>query len=43
MSQGKFYVLKDNGTGRLVGANESIGSGSINYKQVHGFNNRGIA
>lgn len=31
MSQGKFYVLKDNGTGRLVGANESIGSGSINY------------
>jgi hypothetical protein len=37
MSQGKFYVLKDNGTGRLVAANESIGSGSINYKQVHGF------
>lgn len=32
MSQGKFYVLKDNGTGRLVGANESIGSGSINYQ-----------
>lgn len=31
MSQGKFYTLKDNGTGRLVGANESIGSGSINY------------
>lgn len=31
MAQGKFYVLKDNGTGRLVGANESIGSGSINY------------
>ena len=31
MSQGKFYVLKDNGTGRLVGVNESIGSGSINY------------
>jgi hypothetical protein len=31
MSQGKFYVLKDNGTGRLVAANESIGSGSINY------------
>jgi hypothetical protein len=25
MSQGKFYTLKDNGTGRLVGANESIG------------------
>ncbi len=32
MSQGKFYTLKDNGTGRLVGANESIGSGSINYQ-----------
>ena len=32
MSQGKFYVLKDNGTGRLVGANESVGSGSINYQ-----------
>ena len=31
MSQGKFYVLKDNGTGRLVAVNESIGSGSINY------------
>ncbi|MFW1952073.1 hypothetical protein [Acinetobacter beijerinckii] len=31
MSQGKFYVLKDNGTGRLVAATESIGSGSINY------------
>jgi hypothetical protein len=31
MAQGKFYVLKDNGAGRLVGANESIGSGSINY------------
>lgn len=32
MSQGKFYVLKDNGTGRLVAANESIGTGSINYQ-----------
>ena len=32
MSQGKFYVLKDNCTGRLVAANESIGSGSINYQ-----------
>ena len=32
MSQGKFYVLKDNGTGRLVGANESVGNGSINYQ-----------
>lgn len=31
MAQGRFYVLRDNGTGRLVGANESIGSGSINY------------
>ncbi|MCM1959042.1 hypothetical protein NCZ17_06610 [Acinetobacter modestus] len=31
MAQGKFYTLKDNGTGRLVGANESVGSGSINY------------
>ncbi len=32
MSQGKFYTLKDNGTGRLIGANESIGTGSINYQ-----------
>lgn len=32
MAQGKFYVLKDNGTGRLVGANESVGSGSISYQ-----------
>lgn len=32
MAQGKFYVLKDNGTGRLVGANESVGGGSINYQ-----------
>ncbi|WP_023270648.1 hypothetical protein [Acinetobacter gyllenbergii] len=32
MSQGKFYTLKDNGTGRLVAATESIGSGSINYQ-----------
>ena len=31
MAQGKFYSLKDNGAGRLVGANESIGAGSINY------------
>ncbi|NNP71244.1 hypothetical protein [Acinetobacter sp. Ac_5812] len=31
MSQGKFYVLKDNGTGRLVAATESIGSGSVSY------------
>lgn len=32
MAQGKFYILKDNGTGRLIGANESIGTGSINYQ-----------
>ncbi|ENV09551.1 hypothetical protein F966_02209 [Acinetobacter higginsii] len=32
MAQGKFYTLKDNGTGRLVGANESVGTGSINYQ-----------
>lgn len=32
MAQGKFYTLKDNGTGRLVGASESIGMGSINYQ-----------
>ncbi|WP_336936491.1 hypothetical protein [Acinetobacter beijerinckii] len=31
MAQGKFYTLKDNGTGRLIGANEFIGTGSINY------------
>ena len=32
MAQGKFYTLKDNGTGRLVTANDSIGTGSINYQ-----------
>ena len=32
MAQGKFYTLKDNGTGRLVGASDSVGSGSINYQ-----------
>ncbi|MEG2267860.1 MAG: hypothetical protein RSC68_26480, partial [Acinetobacter sp.] len=32
MSQGKFYVIKDNGTGRLSGATDPIGSGSINYQ-----------
>ncbi|MEG2569730.1 MAG: hypothetical protein RSA84_26320, partial [Acinetobacter sp.] len=32
MAQGKFYTLKDNGTGRLVGASDSIGTGSINYQ-----------
>lgn len=31
MSQGKFYTLRDNGTGRLAGGSESVGSGSINY------------
>ena len=31
MAQGKFYTLKDNGTGRLAGASDSVGSGSINY------------
>lgn len=31
MSQGKFYTMQDNGTGRLVGGSESVGSGSINY------------
>ena len=32
MSQGKYYLLRDNGTGRLFGASESIGSGTINYQ-----------
>lgn len=32
MAQGKFYTLKDNGTGCLVAANDSIGTGSINYQ-----------
>ena len=32
MSQGKYYQLRDNGTGRLFGASESIGSGTINYQ-----------
>ncbi|OTG79415.1 hypothetical protein, partial [Acinetobacter sp. ANC 4648] len=32
MSQGKFYVVKDNGTGRLVGASNSVGSGTVNYQ-----------
>ena len=31
MAQGRVYVLKDDGTGRLVGANETVGSGTINY------------
>lgn len=32
MSQGKYYQLRDNGTGRLFGVSESIGSGTINYQ-----------
>ncbi|WP_042069110.1 hypothetical protein [Acinetobacter tandoii] len=32
MAQGKFYMLKDNGTGRLVGANSVVGSGTVNYQ-----------
>lgn len=32
MSQGKFYELKDNGSGQLKGLNPSFGSGMINYE-----------
>ena len=32
MSQGKFYELKDDGSGQLKGASTSFGSGSINYE-----------
>jgi len=32
MSQGKFYELKDDGTGQLKGASSSFGSGRINYE-----------
>ncbi len=32
MSQGRFYELKDNGSGQLLGANSSFGAGSINYE-----------
>lgn len=32
MSQGRFYELKDNGSGQLLGANSSFGAGTINYE-----------
>ncbi len=32
MSQGKFYELKDDGSGRLSGSSASFGSGNINYE-----------
>lgn len=32
MSQGKFYELKDDGSGQLKGAHSSFGSGMINYE-----------
>ncbi|MGC3818651.1 hypothetical protein [Acinetobacter sp. G11] len=32
MSQGKFYELKDDGTGQLKGSSSSFGSGMINYE-----------
>lgn len=32
MSQGKFYELKDDGSGQLRGASASFGSGRINYE-----------
>lgn len=32
MSQGKFYELKDDGSGQLKGASSSFGSGIINYE-----------
>ena len=32
MSQGKFYELKDDGSGQLKGSNASFGSGRINYE-----------
>ncbi|WP_227554719.1 MULTISPECIES: hypothetical protein [Acinetobacter] len=32
MSQGKFYELKDDGSGQLKGANTSFGSGMIDYE-----------
>jgi uncharacterized protein Veg len=31
MSQGKFYTLKDNGSGQLKGSSDSYGAGTINY------------
>ncbi len=32
MSQGKFYELKDDGSGQLKGVHSSFGSGTINYE-----------
>lgn len=32
MSQGKFYELKDDGSGQLKGSSSSFGSGRINYE-----------
>lgn len=32
MSQGKFYELKDDGSGQLKGASSSFGSGVVNYE-----------
>lgn len=32
MAQGKFYELKDDGSGQLKGSNSSFGSGLINYE-----------
>ncbi|QOW46063.1 MULTISPECIES: hypothetical protein [Acinetobacter] len=32
MAQGKFYVLKDDGSGMLKGASSSFGSGTISYE-----------
>lgn len=32
MSQGRFYELKDNGSGQLLGASPSFGAGTINYE-----------
>lgn len=32
MSQGKFYELKDDGSGQLKAANPSFGSGMVNYE-----------
>lgn len=31
MSQGKFYTLKDNGSGQLKGSSDTYGAGTINY------------
>jgi len=32
MSQGKFYELRDDGSGQLKGASTSFGSGAVNYE-----------